>query len=120
MPLDPTGHLLHKATLLRPGYIAEYLIHRNKHRELGKMRREGIPSMQKNKRKPQKKNWKIGDKKFTRKSVQSNSHKYGHQTQEKYEWTQWELQWKDKKDVLKIYLKNKKLKWINSRLEDTK
>ena len=36
-PLDPTGHLLYKATLPRLGNIEIYLIYRNKHRQVAKM-----------------------------------------------------------------------------------
>ena len=40
MPLDPTEHLLYKATLPSLGDIVALLIHRNKHREAAKMRRQ--------------------------------------------------------------------------------
>ena len=40
MPLYPTGHLLHQATLPRQGVLAALLDKRNKHREATKMRRQ--------------------------------------------------------------------------------
>ena len=40
MPLDSTGHLLREATLPRHRVKQFYLIHRNKHREAAKMRRQ--------------------------------------------------------------------------------
>ena len=40
VPLDHTGHLLHEATLLRQESKHLCVIHRNKHREAAKMRRQ--------------------------------------------------------------------------------
>ena len=40
VPLDSTGHLLREATLPRHRVKQFYLIHRNKHREAAKMRRQ--------------------------------------------------------------------------------
>ena len=40
VPLDPTEHLLHWATLSSPGDIEAHLIYSNKHREAAKMRRQ--------------------------------------------------------------------------------
>ena len=58
-----------------------YLTHRNKHRELGKIKetKEYLP----NKRTRQNLTKGKADKQFTRKRVQSNSQKHAHQTQEK-------------------------------------
>ena len=40
VPLDHTGHLLHEATLLRQESKHLCVIHRNKHREAAKMRKQ--------------------------------------------------------------------------------
>ena len=40
VPLDTTEHLLHKATLPSLGHMAALLVHRNKHRDAAKMRRQ--------------------------------------------------------------------------------
>ena len=54
--IGPTGHLLHKATLSRLGGVADILIHRNKQRKLGRVRRQRIAFKRKNKTKLQEKN----------------------------------------------------------------
>ena len=41
-PLDPTGHLLHKATPSRPGHVAEIPNTKKQHRETGKMRTNNV------------------------------------------------------------------------------
>jgi len=56
VPLGPTGCLLNKATPTRHGDTDDLLIHRHKHRESGKMRRQKGMLQLKEKIKPQRKN----------------------------------------------------------------
>ena len=71
MPLDPTEHLLYKATLPSLGDIVALLIHRNKHREAAKMRRQRNTAQMKEQNKTPEKELNKGDKQLTRCRVQT-------------------------------------------------
>lgn len=89
-------HILNKATPWRLGERADCLIHRNKHRESGKMKRQKNTFQMKEQYKNSEKDLNETEiNNLPALDLKSNDHKDAHQNQ-KNQLKQWELQQRDK------------------------